>query len=436
MSLLRRLERGDSAKESADRRVRGPSAAERAREYEWYPDLKIRVQNKLLAELDTGLDPHAPEVRTTIEELFTTILAEESVVLGRADRQRLFEAIVAEILGFGPLEPLLADNSISLIMVNGPKNVYVKRRNNLIRSNVTFDDDEHVLRVMDRMFAPLGITLNDANPVCAGLLPDGSSVSVVLRPFCLNGPLVTIRKVPRQPLNVEDLIRFGTLTPEIAEFARATVIAKLNILVCGRQGAGKTALLNMLSMFIPNDERIITLERNLELQLRQEHVVPLATPTIDDALASFAAHQRTDRLIFDLTDHTAAAAFIMGALRVSSMAALSATTMEQALVRCEIALLRAYPYLPLAQARSVIAQAIDMIVVIDQLRDGSRKVTQIAEVVDSGPTRYQLNLLFTFEQTGIEGGKVIGRIRPTGIRPTFEARIRDAGIYMPPSVYG
>ena len=195
--------------------------------------------------------------------------------MGRAERQRLFEAIVAEILGFGPLEPLLADDTITEIMVNGPKNVYIERTGNLLRSNVTFEDDDHVLRVLDRIVAPLGRRIDESSPTVDARLPDGSRVNAVIRPIALCGPTITIRKFSKKPLTVEDLIRFGSMTPEIAEFLRACVISRLNIVVSGGTGSGKTTLLNVLSGFIPNDERIVTIENAAELQLRQEHVVSL-----------------------------------------------------------------------------------------------------------------------------------------------------------------
>src|SRR5690554_2992067 len=288
MSLLRRIERGGQAEDPGDgdtskltsmrRRtpVPAPSGAlNSARGENTYIDLKTRVQTKLLAELDTTVDPRSPEVRATIEELFATILAEESIVLGRAERQRLFEAIVAEILGFGPLEPLLAEDNITEIMVNGPKNVYVERAGNISRTNVAFEDEEHVLRVLDRIVAPLGRRIDESSPTVDARLPDGSRVNAVIRPIALCGPTITIRKFSKRPFTIEDLIRFGSMTPEIAEFLRACVIAKLNIVVSGGTGSGKTTLLNVLSGFIPNDERIITIENAAELQLRQEHVVSL-----------------------------------------------------------------------------------------------------------------------------------------------------------------
>lgn len=224
-------------------------------------DLKVRVQNKLLAEMDQ-LDKQRPnEIRSHIEELFNAILAEESMVLSRSERQRLFEAIVADILGFGPIQPLLADDTITEVMVNGPKNVFVERKGNVARAPVAFDDDDHVLRVIDRIVAPLGRRVDESSPYVDARLPDGSRVNIVIRPLALNGPTITIRKFSKQPLTYQDLIRFGSMTPEIAEFLRGSVIAALNLIVSGGTGSGKTTLLNVLSGFIPGHERIITVEK-------------------------------------------------------------------------------------------------------------------------------------------------------------------------------
>src|SRR5258708_5785849 len=299
MSLLKRIERGnqqggnqqggqggsggggeDQSRLDAMRRQRvqmpaggGQSAAEKG----GYADLKGRVQTKLLSELDPSMDTRSPEVRSTIEELFTTILAEENIVLSRAEKTRLFDSIVAEILGFGPLEVLLADETVTEIMVNGPKNVYVEQKGRLSRSNVTFENDDHVMRVLDRIVAPLVRRIYESLPTVDARLPDGARVNAIIRPIALCGPTITIRKFSKKPLTVEDLIRFGSITAEIAEFLRACVISRLNIVVSGGTGSGKTTLLNVLSSFIPNDERIVTIENAAEFPLRQEHVSSLET---------------------------------------------------------------------------------------------------------------------------------------------------------------
>src|SRR5690606_28575217 len=276
MSLLRRIEKGntgdiggsgsdnetDESKLAAMRQRRqvvsdvgrpGVRTSENS-----YMDLKVRVQNKLLSELDQSMDvSQKAQVRTHIEELFNSILADESLVLSRAERQRLFEAIVADILGFGPLEILLADDTITEIMVNGPKNVFIEQKGMLSRAPVTFDDEDHVLRIIERIVAPLGRRIDESSPLVDARLPDGSRVNAIIRPLALCGPTITIRKFSKKPLTVDDLIRYGSISKEIAKFLRACIIGRLNIVVSGGTGSGKTTLLNVLSSFIPNDERII-----------------------------------------------------------------------------------------------------------------------------------------------------------------------------------
>ncbi|MEP0762643.1 MAG: CpaF family protein [Chloroflexota bacterium] len=460
MSLLRRIERGgqgeDSPNESKLEQVRRRTqvplassavAAARRGEGGGYQDLKVRIQNKLLAELDTSVDPRSPEVRTTIEELFTTILNEESIVLGRAERQQLFEAIVAEILGFGPLEPLLADDTITEIMVNGPKNVYIERAGNILRSNVTFEDEDHVLRVLDRIVAPLGRRIDESSPTVDARLPDGSRVNAVIRPISLCGPTITIRKFSRRPFTVEDLIRFGSLTPEIAEFLRACVIARLNIVVSGGTGSGKTTLLNVLSGFIPNDERIITIENAAELQLRQEHVVSLESRpsniegrgevSIRDLVVN-SLRMRPDRIVVGECRAGEALDMLqaMNTGHEGSLTTAHSNSPRDTLARLETMCLMAGMDLPVRAIREQVASALDLIIHQERMRDGTRKVVKITEIQGMEGDVITMSDIFEFEQTGLEAGKVIGRIRPTGLRPKFIDKIEAAGIHLPPSVFG
>jgi pilus assembly protein CpaF len=423
-----------------------PTASARA-EGSNYQDLKVRVQNKLLAELDTSVDPRSPEVRSTIEELFTAILAEESIVLGRAERQRLFEAIVAEILGFGPLEPLLADDTITEIMVNGPKNVYIERTGNIFRSNVTFEDEDHVLRVLDRIVAPLGRRIDESSPTVDARLPDGSRVNAVIRPIALCGPTITIRKFSRRPFTVEDLIRFGTITPEIAEFLRACVIARLNIIVSGGTGSGKTTFLNVLSGFIPNDERIVTIENAAELQLRQEHVVSLESRpaniegrgeiSIRDLVVN-SLRMRPDRIVVGECRSGEALDMLqaMNTGHDGSLTTVHSNSPRDTLSRVEVMVLMAGMDLPVRAVREQVASAVDLIVHQERMRDGTRKIVKITEVQGMEGDVITMSDIFEFEQTGLEAGKVIGRIRPTGLRPKFIDKIESSGIHLPPSVFG
>ncbi len=458
MSLLRRIERGgqggdkpQTSKLEQVRQAQVPTAAgavaARRPDGGGYQDLKVRIQNKLLSELDASVDPRSPEVRATIEELFTTILNEESIVLGRQERQVLYEAIVAEILGYGPLEPLLADDTITEIMVNGPKNVYIERNGNILRTNVTFEDEDHVLRVLDRIVAPLGRRIDESSPTVDARLPDGSRVNAVIRPIALCGPTITIRKFSRRPYTVEDLIRFGSMTPEIAEFLRAAVVAKLNIIVSGGTGSGKTTLLNVLSGFIPNDERIVTIENAAELQLRQEHVVPLESrpPNIEGRgevsirdLVVNSLRMRPDRIVVGECRAGEALDMLqaMNTGHEGSMTTLHSNSPRDTLARLEVMCLMAGMDLPVRAIREQVASAIDLIIHQDRLRDGSRKIVKITEVQGMEGDVITMSDLFEFEQTGLEAGKVIGRIRPTGLRPKFIDKIEAAGIHLPSSVFG
>lgn len=413
-----------------------------------YSDLKVRIQNKLIAELDPSMDiSRKDEVRRQIQELFNSILAEENMVLSKAERQRLFEVIVAEIIGFGPLEILLQDESISEIMVNGPKNIFVERKGNLTRAPVTFDSDEHVMRIIDRIVSPLGRRVDESSPLVDARLPDGSRVNVVIRPIALCGPTITIRKFSATPLAVSDLIRFGSMTEGIAEFLRACVIARLNMVVAGGTGSGKTTLLNVLSSFIPNDERIITVENAAELQLQQEHVVTLESRppniegrgavTIQDLVIN-CLRMRPERIVVGECRGGEALDMLqaMNTGHDGSLTTAHANSPRDTIARLEVMCLMAGMDLPVRAIREQIASAVDCIVQQQRLRDGSRKVLFITEVQGMEGEMITMTDVFEFEQTAFEKGKIVGRIRPTGIRPKFIERIEDAGINLPPSVFG
>ncbi|MFN8451107.1 MAG: CpaF family protein [Anaerolineae bacterium] len=413
-----------------------------------YVDLKTRVQNRLLSELDQSMDlTRKNEVRAHIEELFNAILAEESMVLARQERQRLFESIVAEILGFGPLEPLLADETITEIMVNGPKNIFIERKGNITRANIAFEDDDHVLRILDRIVAPLGRRVDESSPLVDARLPDGSRVNAVIRPIALTGPTITIRKFFKKPLTTEDLIKFGSITKEIVEFLRACIIGRLNGVVSGGTGSGKTTLLNVLSGYIPNDERIVTIENAAELQLRQEHVVTLESRpaniegkgeiTIQNLVVN-ALRMRPDRIIVGECRAGEALDMLqaMNTGHDGSLTTAHSNSPRDTIARLEVMCLMAGMDLPVRAIREQVASALDVIVHQERLRDGSRKVVKVTEVQGMEGDMITMSDIFEFEQTGVEGGKIVGRIRPTGIRPKFTDRIEAAGIYLPPSVFG
>jgi len=465
MSLLKRIEQGqqqgqqqgqpltapltptgEAEPRRGETRLRRPVTAPEPRDT--HLDLKTRVQNKLIAELDPTMDvTKTAEVRSQIQEMFDSILAEENFVLSRAERARLFDQIVAEILGYGPLEPFLTDEGITEIMVNGPKNIYIERGGKILRTQAAFEDDEHLMRIIDRIVAPLGRRIDESSPYVDARLPDGSRVNAVIPPISLIGPVLTIRKFFRTPLTVEDLINLGSITPEAIEFLKACVVAKLNLVISGGTGSGKTTLLNVLSAFIPNDERIITIENAAELQLRQEHVVTMESrpPNIENkgevtirALVINALRMRPDRIIVGEVRDEAALDMLqaMNTGHEGSMTTLHSNSPRDTLARLETMVLMAGMDLPHRAIREQIASALNLIVHQERMRDGSRRVVSISEIQGMEGDVITMSDIFVFEQTGLENGKIIGRLRPTGLRPKFMEKIEAAGIYLPPSVFG
>lgn len=462
MSLLKRIEQGQggssgsgqSSNKEGDgsrlsslqsRRVNAPITSPQAGSYF---DLKTRVQNKLLSELDPSMDiTRTDEVRKTIQDLFEQILAEENIVLSRPERARLFEQIAAEILGFGPLQPLLEDDTITEVMVNGPKNVYIERKGKLHRVPVTFENNDHVMRVIDRIVAPLGRRIDESSPYVDARLPDGSRVNAVIPPISLVGPTLTIRKFSKNPITVEQLIQFGSITNEAIQFLKACVEARLNVLISGGTGSGKTTLLNIMSGFIPDDERIITIENAAELQLRQEHVVTLESrpPNIEGRgeitirdLVINSLRMRPERIIVGECrgGETLDMLQAMNTGHDGSMTTAHANSPRDALSRVETMCLMAGMDLPVRAIREQVASAIDVICQQERMRDGTRKVTTVTEVSGMEGDIITMTDIFVFEQTGVEAGKVVGRLRPTGLRPKFIDQIEAAGISLPPSIFG
>ena len=411
-------------------------------------DLRLRVQQKVIAELDPKSDlSNEAQVRQSIQTLFDQVIEQEGTVLTRIERQRLFEEVYAEIRGFGPIEPLLQDSTISEVMVNGPKSIYVEQKGKLRKTDVAFDDDEHVMRIIDRIVSPLGRHIDESSPMVDARLPDGSRVNAIIPPLSLVGPTVTIRKFSKTPFTVDDLIRFGSMTPEIAEFLKACVRARTNVIVSGGTGSGKTTLLNVLSSFIPNDERIVTIEDAAELQLRQEHVVRLESRPaniegkgavkIRDLVIN-ALRMRPDRIVVGEC-RGAEALDMLQAMNTGHDGSLTtghANSPRDILSRLETMVLMAGMDLPLRAIREQIAAAMDVIVQQARLRDGSRRIINITEVQGMEGDVIVLQDIFVFEQLGEEGGKIMGRIKPTGIRPKFMTKFEEANIHLPPSIFG
>jgi pilus assembly protein CpaF len=415
---------------------------------ESFREAKFRVQNRLINELDPKLDlSNQVEVRRQIEELFGKIADEEGLALTRAERVRMLEQITDEILGLGPMEPLLRDETITEVMVNGPQQVYIEREGRLELTNVTFQNDEHVMKIIQRIIAPIGRRVDESSPMVDARLADGSRVNAIIPPLSLVGPVITIRKFSATPFTVEDLVRFGTATPEMFEFLEACVKARLNIFVAGGTGSGKTTMLNILSSFIPDDERIVTIEDAAELQLRQEHVITLeARPANIEGkgaipireLVRNALRMRPDRIVVGECRSGEALDMLqaMNTGHDGSMSTGHANTPRDMLSRLETMVLMAGMDLPLRAIREQIASAVDLIVHQNRLKDGSRKIVNITEVQGMEGDVIVMQDIFVFEQTNVVEGKIQGKLRPTGIRPKFVEKFEVAGIHLPPNVFG
>jgi pilus assembly protein CpaF len=453
VSLLKRIEKGQEPgvdqqisklQELRVRRSTTPGTGPR----DTYSDLKNRIQQRLIADLDPGMDlGQTAEVRATIQEMFESMLHDEQIVLTRNEKKKLFEQIVAEILGYGPLEQYLNLEGITEIMVNGPKNVYIERNGKVEQVNASFEDNEHLMRIIERIVAPLGRRIDEGSPYVDARLPDGSRVNAVIPPISLVGPTLTIRIFSKIPFSVENLIEFGTITREAMEFLKACVIAQVNLIISGGTGSGKTTTLNVMSGFIPNDERIITIENAAELQLRQEHVVTLEArpPNLEGKgevnirdLVVNSLRMRPDRIIVGEVRSGESLDMLqaMNTGHEGSMTTAHSNSPRDALSRIETMVLMAGMDLPHRAIREQIASALDLIVHQERMRDGSRKITSISEIQGMEGDIITMSEIFRFEQTGFENGKVIGRLRPTGLRPKFMYKIQEAGIMFPPSIFG
>jgi pilus assembly protein CpaF len=451
MSLLRRI---DNRPTDPDEKIGGPTTASSPVPLmtqiplrEPFKEDRYRVLHRVIKELDPGLDlKDEMEVRRSIEGTFRRVLEEEGLPLTRGERARLLEQVVDEILGFGPIQRMLDDETVTEVMVNGPHQVYLERNGRLELTSVEFQDDDHVLRIIDRIISPLGRRLDEASPMVDARLPDGSRVNAIIPPISLVGPVVTVRKFARKPFTPDDLVHFGTATPEMFDFFKACVEARLNIFISGGTGAGKTTLLNILSQFIGFDERIVTIEDAAELQLRQTHVVAMesrppniegrGTITIRDLVRN-ALRMRPDRIIVGEVRSGEALDMLqaMNTGHDGSMSTGHANTPRDMLARLETMVLMAGMDLPLRAIREQIASAVDLVIHLGRLPDGTRKVTQVTEVQAMEGDIVVMQDVFVWEQIGLVDGKIQGRLRPTGVRPRFAEKFAIQGIELPAAVY-
>lgn len=363
-------------------------------------------------------------------------------------KDQVTREILDELLGFGPLQVYLDDPEISEVMVNGPKKVYIEKKGKLIKTNVEFPDDEAVLHIIDKIIMPLGRRIDADSPTVDARLPDGSRVNAVIPPVAIDGPSITIRKFQKDKLSMENLIKLGTVTETMSEFIRVCVLSRLNIVISGGTGSGKTTLLNILSGFIPEDERIVTIEDAAELLLQQDHVVRMETKvantdgkgavTIRDLVRN-SLRMRPDRIVVGEVRGGEALDMLqaMNTGHDGSLTTLHANSPRDAMSRLETLVLMAGMDLPLKVIREQASAAIDLIVQQSRFKDGSRKIVSITEIAGMEGDTVVMTDIFKFQQTGVdENGKILGELKPTGIRPLFYPRIEAAGFKLGPEVFG
>jgi pilus assembly protein CpaF len=412
-------------------------------------ELSLWVVDRIQGSLGTQTElKRTPETERMLQERFTNYYRQSGMSLSDTGTRRLYEMVMDELFGFGPIEPLLRDDAISEVMVNGPHQVYIEMRGKLTMSQVQFANDDHVLKVIDRIIRPLGRRVDRKWPMVDARLPDGSRVNAVIPPCAIDGPTITIRKFGKKKLQIEDLIKFGSMTPEMGEFLRACVVSRLNIIVAGGTGSGKTTLLNVLSNFIPSDERIVTIEDSAELKLGQEHVVRLeAKPAeldgsgkvmINDLVIN-SLRMRPERIVIGECrgGETMAMLQAMNTGHDGSLSTLHANTPRDACSRMETMAMMAGMDMPLSVIREQIASAVDLIVQQTRLEDGSRKVQYITEVQGMEGDVIVLQDIFLLDIKGkTPEGKIISELQPTGTRPRFSTRLDAHGFKLPPHIFG
>ena len=424
--------------------MNNPGLSNRTAEMSKLRDFLVNVVSR---ELENN-PPSLEDRRKVIGQMLQEAYASTRLQLPTTLRDQMFHDILDDLLGFGPLQPLLDDPDISEVMVNGPKNIYVERRGKLIKTNVVFENDEAVIRVIEKIITPLGRRIDAESPTVDARLPDGSRVNAVIQPCAIDGAAITIRKFKKDKLTVAQMISYGSLTQNMADFIQACVKTKLNIVISGGTGSGKTTLLNVLSGFIPDDERIVTIEDAAELKLQQDHVVRLETRPANAEgkgmvsireLVKNSLRMRPDRIIVGECRGGEALDMLqaMNTGHDGSLTTLHANTPRDALSRLETMSLMSGMDLPLKVIREQIASAIDLIIQQSRLKDGTRKVTSITEVSGMEGDTIVMSEIFKFDQTGITSdGRVIGELKPTGIRPLFSPRLEAAGFKLGPEVFG
>src|SRR6266436_1744571 len=414
-----------------------------------FEELKRLIHGKLVDKLDLSRvsdlagDTLRREIRLVVERLCDT----ENPLLNRVERERLIDEVLDETFGFGPLEALLKDPTISDILVNGPHKIYVERRGKLEKTDVKFRDNDHLLQIIDRIVSKVGRRVDETSPMVDARLPDGSRVNAIIPPLALDGPTMSIRRFGANPLKLEDLLNYKAFTPEMAMLMEACIKARLNIIISGGTGCGKTTLLNTLSSFIPHDERVITIEDAAELQLQQDHVVRLETRPANIEgkgaintrdLVRNALRMRPERIIIGECRGSEALDMLqaMNTGHAGSMTTLHANTARDAQARLETMIMMGGLDLPIKAMRQQISSAVDIIIQANRLQGGPRKITSITEVMGMEQDIIVMQEIFRFKQLGIDqNGKAIGQFESTGVRPTFINRIEASGIKLPSNLF-
>ncbi len=414
-----------------------------------YQSLKSHIHRNLISRLDlTRLDKIQPSVlKDEITRIAEDMILQEGIPLSVVERERLVSEVRDELFGLGPLEPVLNDPTVSDIMVNGYKSVFIERRGKIEKTDVIFKDDEHLLQIIDRIVSRVGRRIDESSPMVDARLPDGSRVNAIIPPLAIDGPALSIRRFGTIKIAMDELIRFGSLTPSIAFVLEGCVKARLNILISGGTGAGKTTLLNVLSSYIPSDERIITIEDSAELQLQQEHVVRLETrpPNIEGKgevtardLVRNTLRMRPDRIVVgECRGHEAIDMLqAMNTGHDGSLTTIHANTPRDALARLETMISMAGLNLSDKAMRQQIASAVNVIIQATRLSDGSRRVTYVSELTGMEGETVTMQDIFVFERTGVDAnGRVLGSHKPTGVRPKFADRLRRYGYNLNSSLF-
>jgi pilus assembly protein CpaF len=414
-----------------------------------FEDLKRLIHGRLVDKLDLSRvsdlagDTLRREIRLVVERLCDT----ENPLLNRMERERLIDEVLDETFGFGPLEMLLKDPTVSDILINGPHKIYVERRGKLEKTDVKFRDNDHLMQIIDRIVSKVGRRVDETSPMVDARLPDGSRVNAIIPPLSLDGPSMSIRRFGANPLKLEDLLNFKAFTPEMAMLMEACIKARLNIVISGGTGCGKTTLLNTLSSFIPHDERIVTIEDAAELQLQQDHIVRLETRPANIEgkgavntrdLVRNALRMRPERIIIGECRGGEALDMLqaMNTGHSGSMTTLHANTPRDAQARLETMIMMAGMELPIKAMRQQISSAVDLIVQANRLQGGPRKITTITEVMNMEQDTIIMQDVFRYKQLGIDqNGRAFGQFEATGVRPSFVSRLEAAGIKLPTNLF-